>query len=588
MKHFNQQIFFILFLVFVTFFVFLTRLWKLDALPVAPYEEEVAVGYDAYSLLKTGKDHHGQTWPILAFESFGDFKPTGYAYATLPSLAIFDLSVWSIRLPSALAGIFIIINLIMLARLLKISWRWVAVVSVFSPWLIFFSRASWESNLATSLILAGVVVLWGSWRARQFWLTLPGGLIGTGFLVLATYTYHSARATAPLIFFGLLVLLFTEYLQNQTFSNHSKNKTLSFLNRFLNLWKTKDFRKKIIFPITIWLVFFLFSFWPILANVFSPAVSQRSQETTFINTAPILERSLELQEAGELTWIDSKIFHPYIITIQKIVDTFFIHLSPRFLFVEGDINPRHSSGYTALLFWTDAFAMIVGSIWFWQNKKRYFFFLFWWLAVAILPASITKDASHALRILAGSPVLITFVATGYWQVAQFFSSLWLKFAKNRMVVIGRFAPSLIIFSLIMFQWSGFWWFYTQVYPTRYASVWQTGNQEMVEKVIALQKVYPEHRILLSREGGRPLMYYFFFGKIDPESVQSEAQEKDQKGELTVFQNVHVFDSLPNDLQKSILVLSDRQAKNFNHNLAIEKFDVTDKLNMQKFTIYVIN
>ena len=85
-----------------------TRLYQLDSLPISPYWEEVALGYDAYSLLNTGKDHHANPWPILAVESFGDWKPSGYFYAAVPSVALFNLSVFAVRLPAALAGLAII------------------------------------------------------------------------------------------------------------------------------------------------------------------------------------------------------------------------------------------------------------------------------------------------------------------------------------------------------------------------------------------------------------------------------------------------------------------------------------------------
>ena len=59
------------------------RLYHLDSL-TSPYWEEAALAYDSYSLLKTGQDHHGNDWPIVAFESFGDSKVHFYFYSALP------------------------------------------------------------------------------------------------------------------------------------------------------------------------------------------------------------------------------------------------------------------------------------------------------------------------------------------------------------------------------------------------------------------------------------------------------------------------------------------------------------------------
>src|SRR5687768_9057768 len=73
-----------------------------------PYWEEVALGYDAYSILKTGKDHHGNSWPIVAFESFGDWKPSFYFYAIVPFVQLFGLNLLAVRMPSVLSGIAIV------------------------------------------------------------------------------------------------------------------------------------------------------------------------------------------------------------------------------------------------------------------------------------------------------------------------------------------------------------------------------------------------------------------------------------------------------------------------------------------------
>ena len=53
------------------------RLYSLDEFPSGLNADEAAIGYNAYSLLRTGRDEHGNAWPIV-FKSFGDYKPGGY------------------------------------------------------------------------------------------------------------------------------------------------------------------------------------------------------------------------------------------------------------------------------------------------------------------------------------------------------------------------------------------------------------------------------------------------------------------------------------------------------------------------------
>ena len=61
---------------------FLLRFYRLVDYP-ALNADEAAIAYNAYSLIETGLDEHGNPWPIH-FQSFNDFKPGGYFYLVLP------------------------------------------------------------------------------------------------------------------------------------------------------------------------------------------------------------------------------------------------------------------------------------------------------------------------------------------------------------------------------------------------------------------------------------------------------------------------------------------------------------------------
>src|SRR3989304_1484349 len=103
-KIFNGKvILLILVLVLATFL----RLWRLDINPPGLTPDEAALGYNAYSILKTGRDEYGDLLPII-FKSFGDYKPGFYVYLTVPFVAVFGLNEWSVRLPSALSGVLAI------------------------------------------------------------------------------------------------------------------------------------------------------------------------------------------------------------------------------------------------------------------------------------------------------------------------------------------------------------------------------------------------------------------------------------------------------------------------------------------------
>src|SRR5512142_864595 len=90
-----------LFLILILILAGFLRLWQLGQAPPSPDWDEAALGYNAYSILKTGRDEYGTKFP-LTLRSYDDYKPPLYAYITIPSVAVFGLNVWSVRLPSVI------------------------------------------------------------------------------------------------------------------------------------------------------------------------------------------------------------------------------------------------------------------------------------------------------------------------------------------------------------------------------------------------------------------------------------------------------------------------------------------------------
>src|SRR5687768_6880030 len=85
------------------------RIYDLSNLPPSLNWYEVSHGYNAYSILQTGKDEWGQSFPLTNFRAYGDYPLPLYMYLAMPGIAIFGLNEFSIRLPSALAGTFLIL-----------------------------------------------------------------------------------------------------------------------------------------------------------------------------------------------------------------------------------------------------------------------------------------------------------------------------------------------------------------------------------------------------------------------------------------------------------------------------------------------
>src|SRR3954466_14476930 len=80
------------------------RLYHLGTNPPSLSWDEVAWGYNAYTLGIDGKDEFGRFLPVDYLESYGDFKPPMYAYLDVIPIKIWGLTPFAVRFPSALFG----------------------------------------------------------------------------------------------------------------------------------------------------------------------------------------------------------------------------------------------------------------------------------------------------------------------------------------------------------------------------------------------------------------------------------------------------------------------------------------------------
>src|SRR5574341_2097623 len=89
-------------LILIVLIAAILRFYRLGEVPIGVHRDEAFLGYNAYSILKTGKDMNNIRLP-LHLKSFL-YSPAGYSYATIPFIALFGLNAFSIRFASALFG----------------------------------------------------------------------------------------------------------------------------------------------------------------------------------------------------------------------------------------------------------------------------------------------------------------------------------------------------------------------------------------------------------------------------------------------------------------------------------------------------
>ncbi len=77
----------------VIFWGIFIRLFQLNSFPLGLMQDEALAGYDAYSILLTGKDHHGHFLPIT-FQAFNDWIAHSFVYQLIPFVKILGLSLY--------------------------------------------------------------------------------------------------------------------------------------------------------------------------------------------------------------------------------------------------------------------------------------------------------------------------------------------------------------------------------------------------------------------------------------------------------------------------------------------------------------
>ncbi len=194
----------LLVLLILSLFAFGIRIFKLDVLRLT--HDEMSLGYNAYSILKTGKDEWGKSFP-LSFRAFGDYKLPLYIYSAVPFIAVFGLTELAVKLPSLFAGVILLLAVYHISLELgqkKSSAFFAAIIIAVSPVTIHFSRSALEANLTLTIFATAFYFLLLGLRRKERWqLILSGFMFG-----LTLYGYIAYRLLVPLFLVASAYLLY--------------------------------------------------------------------------------------------------------------------------------------------------------------------------------------------------------------------------------------------------------------------------------------------------------------------------------------------------------------------------------------------
>ena len=476
----------VLLLGFIILFAGFLRFYNIAGNPPSLTWDEAAWGYNAYSIGIDGRDEFGRFLPLTYLESFGDFKPPVYAHLSVIPVKLFGLNEFSTRFASALFGVLTVLVTYYLVRELfpnnksptlgLIS----AGVLAISPWHILLSRAAFEANVATFFIVLGVYLFFSSLRKRWFLI------LSVFSFVISMYTFNTARIVSPLLLLGLI-----------------------FVNRDYLI-------KKIPIQTLISAVFGAIIFLPLFVFLLTPQAKLRYNEVNIFTDSNVVENSnLQIKNDNGAFW--SKIIHNRRIGYGiEYLKHYFDNLSPNFLFIKGDGNPKFSIQDTGQLYIFEIPLLIAGILFLFRKREGHWWFIPFWVIVGIIPAATARETPHALRIETILPTFQILAAYGVYELFKRVSSIQYR------VFSFKLFPLITILYLLFtaFNISYFLHTYFVHYPKQYSNQWQYGYREVLAYTKAVEQNYDN--IVFTEHLGRPYIYALFYKRYDPEMFRSEA------------------------------------------------------------------
>lgn len=188
------------------------RFYKIGNIPNGISPDEASIGYNAYSILKTGKNIYGENFPLF-FQLFDSNVGGLTIYSLVPTILIFGLNDFSIRVIPAVLGVLATIVMYLLTRLLYPKDKYISYIASFAfalaPWSVAISRAAFgHIDIILFYLLFLLFFIFSISKNSKF---IP---LSALFLGLTLYTYLAAIIYLPLLLIIIGIVYRKELLKN--------------------------------------------------------------------------------------------------------------------------------------------------------------------------------------------------------------------------------------------------------------------------------------------------------------------------------------------------------------------------------------
>jgi len=362
------------------------RLWNLAHVPPSPSLDEVSIGYNAYSILRTGRDEYGTLLPLV-LRAYDDFRPALYVYTVVPFELFLGVSPLAVRLPSAIFGVLsVLLTYFLVLELFSHESRITnlpagrqvtqnenyslallsALFLAISPWHIYLSRLGHEVNLGFTVTIGALYCFfrWANNPNRSSFLYVSAVLFA-----VSLGTYQSQKIIIP------ISALLLAYLYRDTLLRYIRSVGIAAI---IGLAVSMPF---------------------VSVSLHPEALVRYRATSAFQPTEPLYadarEHYILAQQTGNV--VGMIVSNRRIVSLRIFLNNYASHLQQAWLF-SGSARENHKVPFMGLLFWWQAPLILIG-LWALRLDKYRTPFLFLLLlgVVSILPGAVTTQAPHAMR-----------------------------------------------------------------------------------------------------------------------------------------------------------------------------------------------
>ncbi len=465
----------------ILFIATVVRFCGLSTAPVSLNWDEASLGYNAYSILKTGKDEWGNFLPTI-FPAFGDYKLPVYVYGSTLPIALFGLNQFSVRFLSALAGVFAVFGVYLLtnsifalAKLNFSSQYKPGLVSAFIlallPWHMFLSRPALEANLALTLFIFGIYFLINSLHNQKY---LPWSALLLG---LSMHTYNTYRILVPLVAILFLVFYY---------------KKIVFYSRY--------FLAAVILAVVSTSIIFL--------QLQNGQAIARYEKLKILNPNIVYQIGQNRAESNLPAVVSRLVHNRPVYFVTQFTKNYLSYFTPQFwnqskgAQYQFAIPGQNLATYAVTTLFILGFIFIV-----FLSKERLLVFLVGITLLSPIAAALTMDPPQAIRpspFIFALPVIATI---GFYYLLKSLP----KYA---------LALSLVLGALFMASSLSYLQNYWNQYQVIYSSSWQYGYSAIFNSLATKGGEFD--KVFITKKYGEPHIFYMFYNKIDPSILHNQS------------------------------------------------------------------